>query len=60
MPITISTLDLVDAVYLMSIVADQPRPIDRYIDYFGGGAGNLALRRGQAGRRAARDALVVR
>jgi len=32
-----SALDLVDTVYLMSIVADRPRPIDRYIDYFGGG-----------------------
>jgi hypothetical protein len=31
-------MDLVDAVYLISIVADQPRSIDRYIDYFGGGA----------------------
>jgi phospholipid transport system substrate-binding protein len=34
-----STLDLVDALYLASILGNQPRLIDRYIDYFGGGAG---------------------
>jgi hypothetical protein len=44
MPNVSSALDLVDAVYLISIVADQPRWIDRYIDYFGGGAGDVDLR----------------
>jgi hypothetical protein len=48
-PNTISALDLVDTVYLMSILADQPRSIDWYIDYFGG-AGDLDLRRGHVGR----------
>jgi hypothetical protein len=24
-------------LYLSSLIADQPRSIDRYIDYFGGG-----------------------
>ncbi len=54
MPNTSSVLDLVDAVYLMSILADQPRWIDRYIDYFGGGAGDL--RGGKAGCSVASDA----
>ncbi|OLC15503.1 MAG: hypothetical protein AUH29_07765 [Candidatus Rokubacteria bacterium 13_1_40CM_69_27] len=43
-----SALDIVDALYLVSILADQPRSIDRYIDYFGGGAGDLELRGGGA------------
>jgi len=31
------TLDLAESIlYLAALVADQPRPIDRYIDYFGG------------------------
>jgi hypothetical protein len=60
MPNTSSALDLVDAVYLMSIVANQPRSIDQYIDYFGGGAGDLDLRGGDTGPSAARDALVAR
>jgi hypothetical protein len=34
-------LDLVDTVYLMSLLADHPRSIDRYIDYFGGGTSDL-------------------
>src|SRR5437867_7102452 len=38
-PTTISALDLVDVVYLMTILADHPRSIDRYIDYFGSGGG---------------------
>lgn len=38
-----STLDIVDAVYLLSVLADQPRSIDRFIDYFGG-ARDLNLR----------------
>jgi len=30
-------LDLAESIlYLAALVADQPRPIDRYIDYFGG------------------------
>ena len=30
-------LELADSIlYLAALVADQPRPIDRYIDYFGG------------------------
>ena len=28
-------LDLVDAVYLASVLGNRPRPIDRHIDYFG-------------------------
>lgn len=60
MPNTSSALDLVDAVYLMSILADQPRWIDRYIDYFGGSTRDLELRLGQAGRSVARGALVAR
>jgi hypothetical protein len=31
-------LDLVDAVYLASVLGNRPRPIDRYIDYFGDAA----------------------
>ena len=40
-PDTIIALDLVDTVYLMSLLADRPRSIDRYIDYFGGGTADL-------------------
>jgi hypothetical protein len=30
-------LELADSIlYLAALAADQPRPIDRYIDYFGG------------------------
>jgi hypothetical protein len=54
----IASLDLVDAVYLISILADQPRWIDQYIDYFG--AGNVSLDRGKRGRKVAGDAVVVR
>jgi hypothetical protein len=57
-PTTISALELVDAVYLMSILADQPRSIDRYIDYFGGG--EIDLRRRRTGRSVTGDAVVVR
>ena len=42
-PDTIIALDLVDAVYLMSLLSDHPRSIDRYIDYFGSGTSDLAL-----------------
>jgi hypothetical protein len=42
-----SAFDLVDAVYLISVIIDQPRSIDRYIDYFGDG--KLALRTGDDG-----------
>ena len=32
-------LELADSIlYLASLLRNQPRPIDRYIDYFGGGA----------------------
>lgn len=41
-------LDLVDTLYLTSILANQPRPIDRHIDYFGSGAGNLEPRDGDS------------
>ncbi len=57
---TISAFDLVDAVYLMSVLADQPRSIDRQIDYFGDGAGNPEPRGTEARRRVAGDALVGR
>jgi len=31
-------LELADSIlYLAALIADQPRQIDRYIDYFGGG-----------------------
>ena len=45
-------LDLVDALYLASILGNRPRSIDRYIDYFGG-AGGLEPRgdAGPGGRR---------
>jgi hypothetical protein len=36
-PNAITTLDFVDTVYLMSILTDQQRRIDGYIDYFGSG-----------------------
>jgi len=41
-PDTIIALDLVDTVYLMSLLSDHPRSIDRYIDYFGSGTSDLA------------------
>ena len=34
---TVSPLDPVDTFSLLSILADQPRSIDRFIDYFGNG-----------------------
>ena len=30
-------LDPIDTLYLASILGNQPRSIDRFIDYFGGG-----------------------
>jgi hypothetical protein len=30
------TLDPVETLYIASLLGDQRRPIDRYIDYFGG------------------------
>jgi hypothetical protein len=39
-PDIISAIGLIDTVYLTSILADQPRSIDRYIDYFGNAAGD--------------------
>ena len=35
-------LDPIDTLYLASILGNQPRSIDRFIDYFGGGAGGFA------------------
>ena len=32
-------LDPIDTLYLASILGNQPRPIDRFIDYFGGASG---------------------
>ena len=40
----LETLDLVDTVYLMSLLGDHPRAIDRYIDYFGGSTSDLEPR----------------
>ena len=34
-------LDPIDTLYLASILGNQPRSIDRFIDYFGGGAGGF-------------------
>jgi hypothetical protein len=54
MPGSDAAFDIVDAVYLMSVLIDEPRWIDRYIDYFGGGAGAFDLRRGESRRPHAR------
>lgn len=32
-------LDPIDTLYLASILGNQPRSIDRFIDYFGSGGG---------------------
>jgi hypothetical protein len=40
----LEALDLVDTVYLMSLLSDHPRSIDRYIDYFGSGPSDLEPR----------------
>ena len=32
-------LDPIDTLYLASILGNQPRSIDRFIDYFGGAGG---------------------
>ena len=34
-------LDPIDTLYLASILGNRPRSIDRFIDYFGGGAGGF-------------------
>lgn len=34
-------LDVADTLYLVSILGNQPRSIDRYIDYFGSGPEGL-------------------
>jgi hypothetical protein len=34
-------LDSIDTLHLVSILGNQPRSIDRFIDYFGGGAGGF-------------------
>jgi hypothetical protein len=53
-------LDLVDTVYLMSVLSDHPRSIDRYIDYFGSGTSDLEPRGTEAGSAAEGAAVVVR
>jgi len=37
----LEAFDLVDTVYLTSLLGDHPRSIDRYIDYFGSGTSDL-------------------
>jgi hypothetical protein len=38
----VPTLDFADSIlYLAALLADQPRSIDHYIDYFGGGPSAL-------------------
>jgi hypothetical protein len=59
-PNTITALDLVDTVYLMSILTDHRRSIDRYIDYFGSDASDLRPPGAEARRSFARNAVVVR
>jgi len=40
-------LDLAGSIlYLAALFADQPRSIDHYIDYFGGGRARWAIRTG--------------
>jgi len=34
-------LEPIDTLYLASILGNQPRSIDRFIDYFGGGTGGF-------------------
>jgi hypothetical protein len=34
-------LDPIDTLYLASILGNQPRSIDRFIDYFGAGGGGF-------------------
>jgi len=58
-PNTFAALDLVNTVYLMSILADHRRPIDRYIDYFGTGASGLEPPCGEARRSFARNAVMI-
>jgi hypothetical protein len=58
-PDTIIALDLIDTVYLMSILTDQRRSIDRYIDYFGSGTMDLEPRGAEATRTGGKSAVVV-
>jgi len=47
-------LDLAESIlYLAAFVADQPRPIDRYIDYFGGVTERAACSEAASARRLA-------
>ena len=44
---------LADSIlYLSSLLRDQPRPIDRYIDYFGDSAATVGSVRAGSGRTA--------
>ena len=43
----VPTLDFADSIlYLAALLADQPRSIDQYIDYFGAGPSALGIRTG--------------
>ncbi len=47
-------LDLAESIlYLTAIMADRPRPIDRYIDYFGDGTERAARAEDETARRLA-------
>ncbi len=47
-------LDLADSIlYLAALMADQPRPIDRVIDYFGGVTERVASTETEPARRPA-------
>ena len=44
-------LDLADSIlYLAALMADQPRPIDRFIDYFGGVTDRVACTEPESAR----------
>jgi hypothetical protein len=50
---TAALLEVADSIlYISSLLADQPRPIDRVIDYFGGAPRDVAVL--VKGRQAAR------
>lgn len=52
MPPTVTYL--ADSIlYLTTLIADQPRSIDRYIDYFGEGQAVAPAASGRTGRRGA-------
>jgi hypothetical protein len=51
---TLAVLDLGDSIlYLAALLADRPRRIDRYIDYFGDGHRAARVEEVQGPRRAA-------